>query len=80
MTERTKPPHYRIYLLTIWLEQGRDHEASLMWRFCLKDPRSGQQRAFANLTELITALHTELIDNQPDAPGGKNEALPRWPG
>lgn len=64
MTDITKSPHYRIYLLTVWLEQGRDHEASQMWRFCLKEPRSGRQRAFANLTELIVALHAELIENE----------------
>lgn len=69
MTEKIKPSHYRIYLLTTWLEQGRDDEASHMWRFCLKDPRSGRQRAFANLTELIVALHTELIENHQEAWG-----------
>lgn len=63
MTDKAKPFHYHIYLLTIWLEPGHDHEASLMWRFCLKDPRSGRQRGFANLAELIVALHTELIEN-----------------
>ena len=63
MTGRTKPLHYRIYLLTIWAEQGREHEASRMWRFSLKDPRTGQCQGFANLTELIIALHTELIES-----------------
>ena len=60
MTGHTKPPPYRIYLLTIWLEQGRDYEASQMWRFSLKEPRTGKQRGFAGLTELIIALHAEL--------------------
>ena len=66
MTGKTKSTHYRIFLLTTWLEPGEDHEASQMWRFCLKDPRSGQQHGFANLTELIVALHTELIENHQD--------------
>lgn len=79
MTGNTKPSLYRIYLLTIWLEPGHDHEASLMWRFCLKDPRSGRQRGFANLTELIIALSAELIENQPDMAGDRNEALPLTP-
>jgi hypothetical protein len=63
MTNKVRPHHYRIYLLTIWLEPGRNDEASQMWRFRLKDPRSGQQHAFANLTELVIGLHTELIEN-----------------
>lgn len=67
MTNKIKPLHYRIYLLTIWAEPGRENEASHMWRFCLKDPRTGQQRGFANLTELIIALHTELIENHQEA-------------
>lgn len=67
MTGQTKPLYYHIYLLTIWAEPGREHEATQMWRFSLKDPRTGQQHCFANLTELIIALHTELIENYQDA-------------
>lgn len=67
MTNKIKPLHYRIYLLTIWAEPGRENEASHMWRFCLKDPRTGQKRGFANLTELVIALHTELIENHQEA-------------
>lgn len=77
MSHRTNPLYYRIYLLTIWAEPDQDHEASQAWRFSLKDPRSGQQRSFANLTELIMALHSELIENHPDAPAA--EALPLTP-
>jgi hypothetical protein len=66
MSDKARPLHYRIYLLTIWAERGREHEASRMWRFSLKDPRTGQQQGFANLTELIIALHTELIENYQD--------------
>jgi hypothetical protein len=74
MTGKPKPLHYRIYLLTIWAEPGRDHEASLMWRFGLKDPRSGQQQGFANLTELVVALHSELIENHGAAEQGNRVA------
>lgn len=62
-----KPLYYRIYLLTIWAEPGRHHESALMWRFSLKDPRTGQKQGFANLTELVIALHTNLIENHQGA-------------
>jgi hypothetical protein len=67
MTAKTKPLHYRIYLLTIWVEPGREDEATQMWRFSLKNPRTGQRRGFTNLTELVIALHTELIENHQEA-------------
>lgn len=73
MTGKSTLNHYRIYLLTIWVEQGHDHEGSDTWRFRLQDPRSGKQRCFANLTELIVGLHTELIETQQDASDELNE-------
>jgi hypothetical protein len=33
-----------------------------LWRFSLEDPRTGQRRGFANLTELFIALHDNLIE------------------
>jgi len=36
----------------------------------------GQQRGFANLTELIIALHTELIEPQPALLGAGGEPIP----
>jgi hypothetical protein len=67
MTGKAKPLPYRIYLLTIWAERGQDHEAPFMWRFSLKDPRTGRQHGFANLTELVIALHVALIENDQEA-------------
>lgn len=52
--------HYRIYLLRVWAERGRDHAFPVAWRFGLEDPRTGQRRGFANLAALVTALHQEI--------------------
>lgn len=52
-------PHYRSYVLRCWAECERDAEAPL-WRFSLEDTRTGQRRGYADLTELMTALRTEL--------------------
>ncbi len=73
MTSKTTLQHYRIYLLTIWVEQGHNHEGSMKWRFRLQDPRSGKQHCFANLTELIVGLHTELVETQQEVLDGLDE-------
>ena len=52
----TKPPYYRIYLLTVWQEQNRGPPAHITWRFRLEDPRSGRQQVFADAATLMTAL------------------------
>ncbi len=53
----TKQAYYRIYLLTVWQEQSRGPPESLIWRFRLEDPRTGQQGVFADAASLMTALH-----------------------
>lgn len=62
MTVDNQSSDYRIYLLTLWAEQGREADESVVWRFSLKDPHTGQQRGFANLTTLVTALLEEIIN------------------
>ena len=52
----TKPPYYRIYLLTVWQEQNRGPPDLITWRFRLEDPRSGRQQVFADAATLMTAL------------------------
>ncbi len=52
----TKPPYYRIYLLTVWQEKNRGPPAQITWRFRLEDPRSGRQQAFADAVTLMAAL------------------------
>lgn len=53
----TKSPYYRIYLLTVWQEHTGGPPELITWRFRLEDPRSGQQRVFADAATLMTALH-----------------------
>lgn len=60
MNTNPKASPYRIYLLTLWAEQGPHLQTPPVWRFSLKDPRTGQQQAYANLTALVTALVEEI--------------------
>jgi hypothetical protein len=60
MTIHPKASPYRIYLLTLWAERGEQAEAPAVWRCSLKDPQTGQQRAFATLTALVAALVEEM--------------------
>jgi hypothetical protein len=56
------PPRYHTFLLTIWEERNQDPNSPRVWRFRLEDPRTGQQRGFANLKALVTALEQEMVD------------------
>jgi hypothetical protein len=60
MRLNSKVSPYRIYLLTLWAEGGEKAEAPVIWRCSLKDPQTGQQRAFATLTALVAALVEEM--------------------
>ena len=53
----TKSLDYRIFLLTVWRERSRSPPEMNPWRFRLEDPRSGQQRVFADAATLMNALH-----------------------
>jgi hypothetical protein len=57
-----KPPHYRSYLLTLWEERGRDPDTTVVWRFTLEDPRTGERRGFADLEALVAALRREMSE------------------
>ena len=64
----TKPPYYRIYLLTVWQEQNRGPPETIVWRFRLEDPRTGRQQLFADaklLMGAIQALATEVTGAKP---------------
>jgi len=63
----TKSPYYRIYLWTVWQEHTGSPPALITWRFRLDDPRSGQQRVFADAASLLTALR-EIASATDDAP------------
>ena len=59
MTINPQPPRYHIYLLTLWEERNEDPNSPTVWRFRLKDPRTGQRQGFANLETLMTTLQQE---------------------
>lgn len=54
---------YRTFLLTLWAERSQDRD-SPVWRFRLEDPRTGQQRGFANLAALVDGLKQEMIQSE----------------
>jgi hypothetical protein len=56
-----KSPYYRIYLLTVWQEHSCSPPERITWRFRLEDPRSGQQRVFADAATLMNALREIAI-------------------
>lgn len=60
----TKPPYYRIYLLTVWQERNRGPPEQTTWRFRLEDPRSGRQQAFADTATFMAALQELTLSIQ----------------
>jgi hypothetical protein len=60
----TRPPYYRIYLLTVWQEQSRGPPESIIWRFRLEDPRTGWQGVFADATSFMVALYALAARNE----------------
>lgn len=65
--QTSKPPYYRIYLLTIWQERNRGPPALPTWRFRLEDPRTGRQQLFVDAATLLNALQTIAAGNQFEA-------------
>lgn len=59
----TKPPYYRIFLLTVWHEQSRGPPL-ITWRFRLEDPRTGRQHLFADAAMFMTALQKLTVAGQ----------------
>ena len=69
-----KSPYYRIYLLTVWQEHNHSPPELIIWRFRLEDPRSGQQRVFADAATLMTALREiASATNEPQTQQGEEE-------
>lgn len=69
----TKPPFYRIYLLTVWQEHTGGTPEQITWRFRLEDPRSGQHWVFADATALMSALYKLVSVSHDSEPGGESE-------
>lgn len=70
----TKPPYYRIYLLTVWQEQNRGPPEQIIWRFRLEDPRTGWQQACADMVTLLAALQAIANQPEPAEPPAEDEA------
>lgn len=60
---------YRSFLLTLWQEHRRSPGSPAVWRFRLNDPRTGQQRGFADLEALMAALKEEMEDDRTEEAG-----------
>lgn len=70
----TKPPYYRIYLLTVWHEQSRGPPKRVTWRFRLEDPRTGRQQVFADAAAFMLALQAIAPDTaETEKPEGEEE-------
>jgi hypothetical protein len=50
----TDPRRYRVYLLRLWLAQGKDGRP--VWRAALEDAHSGERHGFADLARLYAFL------------------------
>ncbi|MEZ4862686.1 MAG: hypothetical protein R3C14_15330 [Caldilineaceae bacterium] len=71
-TQRSKQIH-RIYLLTIWREDGRQPEEE-NWRFLVEDPRSGRRKGFAGVAALVEGLLAMVAEGaQASVPGDDQE-------
>jgi hypothetical protein len=65
---------HRIYLLTIWQEDGRQEDDE-SWRFLVADPRSGRRRGFAGVAALVEGLLEMVIsETQTSAPSDDQDA------
>lgn len=54
-----KTPRYQTYLLTCWQEQD-EIAGTMVWRFRLETPRSGQRRLFLALKAVMETIEQEL--------------------
>lgn len=53
------PTNYRIFLLTVWRDDGVPHGEGVL-RFSVHDPRSGQRRGFSEMESLLAFLEARL--------------------
>ena len=60
MEDSIKPAQYRSFLLRLWAE-----EESLVWRFSLEDPHTGERHGFANWEKLREFLK-EVMEQEQD--------------
>ncbi len=63
MNSSSEQRHYHAYLLRLW-RTGDDESA--VWRALLEDPRTGEQRGFADLNSLIAFLQEACRETKRD--------------
>jgi hypothetical protein len=68
MTESTRPPQYRSYLLRFWEERAplRGSPDSAVWRFSLEDPHTAERIGFKSLDELVAFLRAQTQRTAPE--------------
>ncbi|MBV7328145.1 hypothetical protein KFU94_07770 [Chloroflexi bacterium TSY] len=59
-----RPPHYRVYLLTVWQERSGSPDHPGVWRFSLEDPHSKQRRGFVSVAALVAALQEGALEGE----------------
>ena len=69
MTFFDKPPRYHSFLITMWQERSQSTDVSVVWRFRMEDPHTGQRRGFADMDALVAALQQEIEDSNAEEPG-----------
>ena len=74
MTNLDKPPRYKSFLLTVWEERSGE---TILWRYGLEDPETGQRRAFASPEALVATLQQIIA---PTGSTGEMEAGFSLPG
>jgi hypothetical protein len=60
--QQNNAPRYDTYLLTCWQERD-EAVGTVMWRFKLETPRSGQWRLFKTLKEVMETIEMNLDDD-----------------
>jgi hypothetical protein len=59
MSRNPSSTHHRIYLLSVWREQGED-DGQQKLRFRLEDPRTGEQWFFTNEKKMGNFIKYEI--------------------
>jgi len=55
-----RPTRYRIFLLTVWLEDRGDPADPETWRFRLEEPKLGWRQGCVGVTALVAKLMHEI--------------------
>ncbi|MEZ4863677.1 MAG: hypothetical protein R3C14_20315 [Caldilineaceae bacterium] len=51
-----RPTSYRIFLLTLWIEDATDLDNLESWRFRLEEPKRGQRNGYVGIPALMAGL------------------------